>query len=577
MMNTLRWTFLCCTFTVFLWGVMAQTPSPYSAADSLAVAELTLEEIQFYQADFFPLSLAEKGRQSAPAWRGMPPGYLDYQFDTMSLYNPLWGYWDNQFVPLELVRQREVNSATLKYRLLPIETGDNTRPTTRIAFSQDLQFGLSYLDANLKSYYRPRSYFRLSGTNFLRDGTSGSLSRTQITTYRGQIHHQLSRRWSLDLWYWQNRHKFTLASFPVATEIYRVSRVGHFGWLNINFQPDSLQSLTVTPYVTRWQDQYHTETYFEQRKTYLYSTGIKADYRKDWSRLRIGLTGEMVRHDITQSFVFSSNDLWDTRLVGRVGVRSGGMRLDLGTGLRRIPDIGESPEFDATWDIKLPQQFGSLLTVSHKPQMLPMSMLRWEGYSISPLTDRRFPVRQGATWKVSFPEILGIRAEAEPFYHQFRNAWYFTPENQQFVQRDFENSGIRVRAAAKLWNFYINEEINYSENYRDSFTPRINNILKVNLSLLLFNRALHLENFVIYHFIGDTRQFDYHPLTNQYLITGKESGNYHLLDVKILGHIKTATIFLIWENLTSQDYALVNDYWELYRLFRFGIYWTLFN
>ncbi len=131
----------------------------YSATDSLAICEMNLEELQFYQADFFPFYLAEKGRQSAPAWRGMPPGFLDYEYAGVTLYNPLWGYWDNQHLPIESIRQREVNYSQLVYQFRAPKVKTSLKPITRIVFSQDFQFGLSYLDANLIRFYRPHSFF----------------------------------------------------------------------------------------------------------------------------------------------------------------------------------------------------------------------------------------------------------------------------------------------------------------------------------------------------------------------------------------------------------------------------------
>ncbi|UCF63513.1 MAG: hypothetical protein JSW33_13250 [bacterium] len=165
-----------------LWSLIAQE-NLYSASDSLSISEISVEEMQLYQADFFPFSLAEKGRQSAPGWRGMPPGFLDYQYEQIPLYNPLWGYWDNQHIPLELIRNRQISFNGLSYKLIPLKVKESDLPVTRIAYSQDFQFGFSYLDAALTAFYRPKSYFKLSGNNILRDGSVGDLSRFQVNTY----------------------------------------------------------------------------------------------------------------------------------------------------------------------------------------------------------------------------------------------------------------------------------------------------------------------------------------------------------------------------------------------------------
>ena len=124
----------------------------YAATDTTTIAEMTIEEMQLYQSDYFPLSLSEKGRQSATAWRGMPPGFLDYEYDRMTLRNPLWGFFDNQILPTELIQARKLDQSTLQYNLIPARVKESVKPVTRIAFSQDFQFDLSYLDASLTRF-----------------------------------------------------------------------------------------------------------------------------------------------------------------------------------------------------------------------------------------------------------------------------------------------------------------------------------------------------------------------------------------------------------------------------------------
>ena len=254
----------CLILGILTPALIIANENGYSASDSLAISEMTAEELQLYQADYLPFSLAEKGRQSAPSWRGMPPGYLNYHFNQISLYNPLWGYWDNQHIPIELIRHRQVDYSELKYRLVPVKIKPSDKPVTRIVYSQDFQFGLTYLDASLTTFYRPKSYFKLSGNNLLSGGTAGnSLSSIQVNTYRIQFHHHFSTRWNLDLFYWQIRHKFILSSFPVVTDIFHVHRIGQIFWTNLNYQPDSTQKLILTPYAYKWGDRYRNETYTE--------------------------------------------------------------------------------------------------------------------------------------------------------------------------------------------------------------------------------------------------------------------------------------------------------------------------
>ena len=326
----------------------------YSAADSLAISEMNVEELQFYQPDFFPFYLAEKGRQSAPAWRGMPPGFLDYEFGEVSLYNPLWGYWDNQHLPLEIIRERNLNYSTLNYDFRQTRIMTGLKPITRVVYSQDLQFGLSYLDANLISFYRPQSFFSLGGNNFIRSGSAGEYSKCQVNTYRGQIHHQFSTKFSLDVKYWQIRHKFTLSSYPVVVNPRKIHRIGQVGWITLNYQPDSTQKITIIPYGYKWGDRYRTEDYSEQRKTELYSLGLKAEYQKTTGFVKFGIMTDWVRHEITEAFVFRKDDQLDGKVIGNLEFSGKTWDLTFQGGYWFMPEVGNLPELNLSWKMQLP-------------------------------------------------------------------------------------------------------------------------------------------------------------------------------------------------------------------------------
>jgi len=549
----------------------------YSAADSLAISELTFEEMQFYQADFFPFYLAEKARQSAPAWRGMPPGFLDYEFAGVNLYNPLWGYWDNQHLPLEIIRQRHLNPSTLNYDFRQTRIMTDLKPITRVTYSQDLQFGLSYLDANLIGFYRPQSFFSLGGNNLLRTGSAGEYSKCQVNTYRGQIHHQFSTKFSVDVRYWQIRHKFTLSSYPVVVNPRKIHRIGQVGWITVNYQPDSTQTITIMPYGYKWGDRYHTEDYSEQRKTELYSLGFKAEYQKAAGLMKFGILTDWVRHEITEAFVFRKDDQWDGKVLGNLEFAGKTWRLSFRGGYWFMPEVGNLPELNLSWNMQLPFQIQSRLSLTQVPQFLPLSSFFWEGYSITPLADPSLPLRRGVSWEAGLPTLLGVKLSVEPYLYRFQNSWSYDAQNLKFKQIEVENSGILTRIGTNLWRLELQDELSYNSNYQKSFIPEYKNVLKVNLPFSILNGALKLENYMVYQFIGKWRKLDYDPLTNQYLQTGNEISNFHLLDVKILAHIKSATIFMVWENLLSEDYAWVDSYTEFYRLFRFGVYWTLFD
>jgi hypothetical protein len=549
----------------------------YSVTDSLAIAEITLEKMQLYQTEYLPLSLAEIGRQSITAWRGMSVGFLDYEFDRIALNMPLWGYWDNQLVPIEFIRNRYHQGNLLNYYLLPVRINPNVRPLTRIAYSQDVQFELSYLDVDFRSYYRPKSFFHLSGNNLLRSGSAPGFTDIQINTYRGQFHHHFSDKWNIDLWYWQVRHKFNLSPFPLVEEVENVHRIGQIFWINVNFLPDSTRQFVFTPYLYKWGDRYNTQNFSIQRKTEMYSLGMRFLYQKIWASGKIGFFSDVIRHEISEAFAYELTDQWDGRLLMKVDFNWHPIKFRMDAGYRFIQANGSAPEINLSFDWKIFYGISSIITATSSPKSLPMSLLYWKSDTISALEDPHLPLRQGVEWRLRFDQWQNLKLLIVPYYNRFINSWGYDPANEKFVQMDYDNSGIMGEIQTHLLFLRLEDQIAYNFNYQKSFTPQIRNVLKILLPLSLFNKALNLDSYLIYHYFGNWRQLDYNAYVNQYFRTEHKAGNFHVLDAKILAHIKTATLFVVWNNLLSQDYAIVNGYMEIYRQFRFGIYWTLFD
>jgi hypothetical protein len=560
-----------------LTALYAEDLRKYSASDSLSISEITAEEMQMYQADFFPLSMAEEGRQSAFSWRGMPPGYLDNHYQGISLYNPFWGYWDNQHIPVEIIRNRQVDLLDFRYRLIPLKMQQGIKPVTRLTFAQDIQFGLSYLDVALSFYYRPKSYLRISANNFLRDGSAGAFSEIHVNTYRAHIHHHFSKKINLDFHYWQIRHDFALSSFPVVSEVYDYNRVGHLLWSNLNYQPDSLQMITLTPYLYRWSEHYHTINYTEQRKSKQYSAGMKGKFDKKIKNLSIKANANFIRHDIDEATNFILKGHWEGEAAGTLLYSRSSMWLEGKAGYYYTTYAGGNPEIALTWGWHVLPKLTSTLNVQQKPQRVPVGHMNWRGFGISSLRDPALPVRRGASWNVKLSELAGWALQVESYYNAFNNAQSYEPADSIFIQKDFENPGIMVGIEKKWWIFELKNNFSYNLNFETSFIPQFKNVAIANIPFSILKGALKLENYIIYQFIGSVRKYEYYPLVNQYTITAREAGNYHIVDAKILAHIKTATLYFIWENLASQDYAIVDNYFEIYRLFRFGIYWTLFD
>ncbi len=562
-----------------IWMASGQNPPDrsYAATDSQGIAELSAEEYLFYQSEFYPLYLAERGRQSVASWRGMPPGFLDYSFENVRLIHPLWGYWDNQLLPIEIIQRREVKPAILAYRFIPRHRRPSVKPVTRIAYSEDFLFGLSYLDVGLTRYITPTSYVRLGGNNFLRSGSFPEDTRIQVNSYRGQVHYRFSPRWQADLWYWQLRHRFNLRKFPFFDPIFRIHRVGQIYWINLTFTPDSSQKLIFTPYGYKWGERQRTQIVAETRRSELYSLGGELQYGKFFRTGYARLSGDFVRHKITRARRMETGEQWEAKFRLEASRAFGKWFLRAGGGLNYLEEVGISPAWFFTAGRKESAGWEAQVEVTRQPQSLPLSALFWQDDSVKRLGDPRMPVRLGIAGNLKIPVSRFGTVRIQPFYHRFQNAGYYRLNPSRFVQEDFDNSGVTVTFRARIWRFQFKNEFTYNANYQQSFSSQTNNVLMLNVPLSLFNHALNLDGYAIYHFIGKWRLLEYHTLVNQYTRTYREVGNYHLLDFKLLAHIKTATLFFVWENTLSQDYRLVDGYWEFFRVLRFGIYWTLFD
>jgi hypothetical protein len=260
-----------------------------------------------------------------------------------------------------------------------------------------------------------------------------------------------------------------------------------------------------------------------------------------------------------------------------VQIRRGNSWLEGGAGYHYTSYAGGNPELFFGWNWSPFTRFSSKASLYQKPQRIPVGPMNWQGFGVSSLRDPALPARRGISWQLQLKDISGWNFQFEPYYNQFSNAQSYRSADSTFIQKDFDNPGFTAGLDKNFWIFEMRNALSYNLNYDSAFIPQVKNVLTVNIPFSILKGALKLENYIIYQYIGPVQKFDYYPLVNQYAITSLEAGNYHIVDAKVLAHIKTATIYFIWENLVSQDYAIVDSYFEIYRLFRFGIYWTLYD
>ena len=555
----------------------ASNEKQFAATDTSTIAEITAEEQQFYQSDFLPLSLAEKGRQSVTAWRGMPPGFLQYEFQGIQIYQPLWGFWDNQLVPIEIIHRRQIDLGRLVYRFLPLQPRPIAKPVSRVVFSQDFVFGLSYLDAGLTEFYRPGSFFRIGGNNFLRDGFSPEYTSVHVNTYRFQLHHQLSSRWTFDFWYLQLRHKFRLGKYPFFDFPQRVHRVGQLTWIKTKFQPDSTFNISLTPYIYIWGDRYHTQLYKEHRKVEMYSLGLNLTSVKKYQTGNLTLSLEGVQHHIRQALHLKTDAQFEGNINIQLQHNWKKFWLSVGSKYSYQQKVGSMPGLylETGWNNFKDQVIQMGLT--YQPSNLAMAALFWQDDSITSLSNAKVPIRQGVNLLFKIPVFRRFKFTIEPFYYRYRNALNFSKTSSSFIQSHFVNFGVTTQLSGRFGPITIHNELTFNQNYKNVYAPQFNNILKANLPITLFNQALKLNGFLIYHLVCNWQELDYFPLVNQYVFANWKNNTFHILDFKILAHVKKATLFFVWENSLSQDYQFVRGYTEFFRIFRIGIYWTFFD
>lgn len=570
--------------TVMLGGLIllpfslgAAPDSLYSAMDKDAISEVTGEELLALQSDFFPLSLAGRGRQSAVAWRGMPPGFLDDFFGGMRLRHPLWGYWDAQLLPLEIIRSRQADASRHLYRIRPVRVPFSQKPLSRIAYAQDYGFGLSYLDAGLQEYYGRNSYFRLGGGNFLRSGQAPEYTASQINSYRAQIHHRFSPKVSTDTWYWQMRHRYRLGQWPFFGLTEQVRRVGQLFWSDVTYRPDSLRTLVLTPYLQKWGDHFWNQTYSEQFKSEIISPGLKGRYRQQTARGSLYLGAVVDYNGILESLNLRKAGQWRGAMRADWQKTGGRLGWEIGAGFYYYQDVGSAPALNLAGSARLTRHWKITARAGETPANLPLVALYANGDSLQPLVSPRVPRRRSLSADLQFSAGNRLVIRVTPFYHAYLNYPEYQPPSGRFAQHNVDSYGAAAEMEWRLWRFTLRERATFDANFRTNYSPQFNNVLRLRLPLALFHRALKLESFAVYRFIGRWYVPQFHPLVNQYVRSTTEAGNYHLLDFKLLAHIKSATLFFTWQNTLSQDYAIVSGYWEFYRTFRMGIYWTLFN
>lgn len=538
---------------------------------------LSEERLHLYQADFFPLTLAERGRMATSAYRGMPPGFYGYSFNGRRLWNPLAGFWKEQWIPQQRISSRAAAGAvpTLKLRSSPPAS---LKPVTDVTFFQNFTTGLSYLDIDFSARLNKTDFFRLSGNNFLRDGTLPfQQSRIQVNTYQTQFHFQLNSRWQSDIRYWQMRHRFNLPPTNIFSfQKDKFKQVAHLFWIRLKGAFSGGDSLLITPEYNKWADEFWAEGVFS-RKIDLHWGGGKVAYFHDLFSGQLKLSSQAFRVSQQGRFFWNNHSEWSLRSALAYYYRGRKWRFRGTAGVFRNSDIGSigTGNLSLEW---LPSDKGDFMVeFSRSASAPPLIWRTLNGDSLPPVNTRSFFDKQGITISAShsFSSHLWIRIQGFSFRH--RNYFLYREADNRWQKYYFRNRGVNVRTHLKIWRFTVLNDYTYNLNYRDVLAPEFANVTTITSELTMFKSALRWEGTFVARLQGEYRR----PLFNRFLYNyqpGTRSVRpLAITDFILRAHIKNAILFFAFENILSTDYEFVEGFPEFFRFFRFGVYWRLFD
>jgi hypothetical protein len=564
--------FILAILFIFNIPIVSQTSDSVSIKRYQVVPNLTEEEFRFNQSDFFPLSLAEKGRLSASTFRGMPPGFFEYGFEGNDFDNPVTGFFNEQWIVHWRIKYRSRTNFGDKEQFHS-KSPQGYKPETRIVY---FQTNLSFLDIDFSEYISKSNYIGLSGSNFLRDGPyPSSYSRINLNTYQGQLHFKLFDRWDLDIFYWKIRHRFHMVPEDIfSIEKDRFKQIANLGWFRLSGKLGENDSLVFIPNYTQVQDDYW--------RSGLHVRGI--DY--EWSRAELGyfhkfpkaFLGARVNSRYLSSngkFGYTDKKEGEGSVLAIGGWKNGSVDFEFEAGGYKHSEIGEAAQGALHIGINS-KLFGTTgIRFFHKPQPVPLSWRTAQDTLIQPYAEKKLIERQGISFYAKKSLSNWFLIQAEPFAYRARN--YPVLMDSVWERNTIKNYGVHFFTGLKLWRFWLQNDFTYNRNYREAFAPEVNNVSTAKSSLSLFKGALKADGILIFHVLSHYRLLQFNRLLENYTLTSTQVGPFYLADFKLQIHISRFTLFMVWENMLSEDYSIVEGNPYQFRLFRIGLLWLLFN
>ncbi len=537
---------------------------------------LTWEESQFTRADLFPLSLAQRGRLSASAYRGMPPGFLRYYFGGKELSNPFSGFYNEQWLPYYAIQGMREFPGSGRVWLLAQPTLAN-KPITRLIFSQDYVVNLSFLDVDFSQRLSRTNFIYLSGSNLLSDGSQqADYSKIHVNTYRGQLHWQLTSNWQTDLFYWQLRHRFNITPESGQFQRDKFKQVGHLLWARFRGKVGENDSLWILPEYNAFEDRFTRGHDNTRRNNHYTIASLTMDYAHRSSAGRWGIQGNgrwMKSAPQTNWFKRQETD-------GRVKVylknSSGKWQWNFEGGFYRHSESGQQVTGRIELGTILKKNNGLTLTVFSDAIPPPLLWRTLQVDTIPTYLNKTLIQQQGIAAALHWKLSSRFRIQLEPFVYQTRNYPLLTDNNSRWERRTIRNYGVRLFSTLDLKLLYIVNDFTYHRDYRHTYTPQVNNVTTLKSSLRLF-KTLRMDGIFTWHYLGYFHQLTFQRLLNQYRVSDVETGPFYLANFRLQAHFREAIVFFIWENILSQDYSIIKDTQDDLLIFRLGVDWILFD
>lgn len=549
--------------------------SPETREIPLAGA-LNDQELRSYRSDFFPLDFTQRGRLAVNTYKGMPAGLYQFEFAGKRLFDPVSGYWNEQWIPYYQIAQTTYYFGDRHESYRP-PAPVSPQPATRVFFSQDYTLGLSLVDINFLQRVSRKNYVQLSGSNFVGDGSEGAdNSRFKVNTYRGQLHWQLGEKWSADIFYWHMRHGFNLGPEEPATSSDKFKLIADIAWVKLAGRLSERDSLEIVPGYQAMQDRY-TRGSDRQRENRSKLAHLDAAYFHKFSSAAAGIRLS------SRWFTNEGKRFWFSRSESDGGARAffhwqkSGFSFRAEGGAYAHSEAGSGGTASAALEASLGNRLKIGGAAFSAPQAIPLLWRSFNHDSIPAYPGEHLIQRQGASLLLKIHLTPSLWVQGEPFAFRTRDYPFVLQDSLRWEKRTVENRGVRVLAGWNLWRLQLQNDFTYNHHYKEAFAPQISNISVAKISFPMFKNALKLDGVFTWRYVGYFQIIRFNRLLSQYRLTEFETGPFYLSDFRIQAHFRGATVFFIWENLVSEDYFFIQDTFEYLRILRIGVDWTLFD